>query len=473
MNDKKTYKIIENIKSLLIVVLFLSAILLLYFFWTDQNPFRMSFSDFYIGGGENFERSLYVGDVLLPSRMEVVKDSGEMAVITDSAKYYGSFVYVDTFLGSVRNFLTSGEIVLEEVPKEQYEEAYRFASVKCCFDYYLPGAEYLSYLGVEKLAGMENIGSVREVGFVLGAPESLLIRDGSQSKYFRIVSDQADTFVARMMVDEEVQAMPNYYPISEFMGAQVENSVKLPLTIETDLAVSKASGEIDSEESERITGLARTFFGDTFDFVRKLGDASGRVTYMYGYAETVLIVDKDGSVEYKSESDASANISYFQALDMALAFIDSHSFAAESEKNMKLRPYLSDVGEILSGARGYRFEFGLKDGCCEIFCPAAPIVVEVTGGKISYYYRNVPAVEKASGKMQEAFSAVNTIALNYEKLKEVLGEELSIDAIADRIVSMKYGYLVRDGEAIPAWEIALRGTNEKAYFDLYTAEPLE
>ena len=492
MSEKKTY-IIEKIKSILIVVLFLTAVLLLYFFWADKDPFKMSLSDFSIGGGDSYERSLYAGNVLLPSRMEVVKDFGEMVVIEDSEKYYGNFSYVDTFLGSVRTFLTTGEIVLEEVPKEQYEEAYRFASVKCCFDYFLPAGEYLTYLGVEKLAGMENIQNIGEIGFVQGSPESLLIRDADTGKCYRIVSENPSTFVDRMLSDEEVQAMPNYYTIAEFMGEHVESDVMIPLNLEADIAKTQVTAEISPEDSERITGLARTFFGNSFDFVRKMGEVSGKITYMYGFAETVLIIDNDGSLEYKSENDASSSVGYFPSLDAALIFMDSHGFSQDEEKALKLKPFVSSAEPLSGGRKGYRFEFGMRSGGYSIFTEKPPVVVEVTGGVVSYYYRNVPVIGETAGKMQEAFSAINAIAVNYQSFQgyavknsltreegrpepensRQLTDEFSVDTVAGMIDSMKYGYLIREGEALPVWQVSLAGDDESLYFDLYTAEPVE
>ncbi len=365
MNEKK-YNIIEKIKSVLIVVLSLSAILLLYFFWANKDIFELSLSDFYIGGGSDYDRSLYVSDVLLPSRMEVVKESGETAVIIDSSEYYGSLEYVDTFLGATQKFLTSGEVVLEEVPKEQYEEAYQFASVKCCFDYYLPGSEYLAFLGAEKLPGTENLGSVSEIGFVESAPDSLLIRDGENGKYYRIASDQTTAIVGILLANEKVQEMPIYYTMGEYMGEQVENDVMMPLSLTASIKETKTHSEIDMSQSERITELARAFFGNSFDFVRKMDQLEGRVTYMYGYAETVLILDKDGTMEYKSVSDSNASVNYFTALDTALNFLESHSPSRENETELPLRFYVKDARAFEDGARGYRFEFGLRYRDCDI-----------------------------------------------------------------------------------------------------------
>lgn len=496
MNEKNVVEnrvILEKIKSILIVVLVLNTILLLYFFWADISIRDLKLSDLNIDfiGDDDIARTLYPEDVLLPTYMGISTLDGEYIVVTDTAEYYGKRSEPDCFADELARLLTSGELVVEEVPADQYEEAYQQQAVKCVFDYSLPAADYFAKMGVEKIASLESLGEIREIGFTSVALDSILVSDrigrteasGGDVHYYRIVTGTTTNFVDSLLAREELYDMPYYYRIGEFMGEQVTSPVKLPLYLSSDMTRLQVEPEVTLGEDGQMDIDARSFFGNGFDFVRKIEEASGKTTYMYGYAETVLIADPDGSVEYKADTSGGGGLDYYAALDLALAFIDQHNTSIQGDDYFTIQPVLTRVVQSPSDKRSYRFEFGFRANGEEIFFEKPPLVVEVTGGNVSYYYRKAVALHRGSTAQQEAFSAVNIIATNYAYLEKALSAvtqdskdkkgRLSVDAVAQKILTVKYGYVILEDSAIPVWELRIKGLDAPLYFDLYTATPVE
>lgn len=484
MNGKKL--IIEKLKSILIVVLTLSTILLLYFFWSDICIMDLSLDDFNLDFSdvEMAERYTFPEDVIIPTYIEIISEAGESRIVQSPSQLYGKKADLDSFAGTLTQFFASGEVALEEISKDLYKEVFQYSSVKSEFDYLLPAREYIEFFGASKLAGIGGISTISEIGFSEAAPDSLFIYDKNLDKCYRIVCGTQLGYVSSVLENEELENYPICYKITDYMGMQVSNQLKIPLYLSTNMNEMSVAPLVSPEDDSRSNEEAKTFFGNTFDFVRKLEDAGGKITYMYGYGETVLIMDVDGSVEYKSANDGSSGMGFYEALDVALSFVDLHSIpqptsAADSKY------VLSSVKIDNSDKKTYGFEFEIEAGNENVFYEKAPLAVEVKGGVVTYCYMSVPVLTGNKTANQEAFSAINTIATNYKYIahkidlakrqdtEDAKGTAISIDSVAERIEDMRYGYLIIGEKAIPTWEIRIKNLEEPRYFDLYTAAPVE
>lgn len=248
--------------------------------------------------------------------------------------------------------------------------------------------------------------------------------------------------------------------------------------------------------------MAETYFGKSFDFVRKIEEADHTTVYMYGYGQRVLTINpKEGVVEYKQAPDSRSgeHKSMIEALDIALNFIGKHE-DFKSLENYGLKVALDSISPIDGEKKsGYRFEFSLFLNDSKIYSQPAPIQVEVISGQISYFrkeYLMLGSAEMTGGETGQ--SAVDTIAVNYDyMLRDILSRGLiskensgtiSFEDLVSDINSMKAGYLKikeqklerrqRDGEPPenlgrlqPVWMLDLAG--KPMYFDLKTGEPLK
>ena len=110
---------------------------------------------------------------------------------------------------------------------------------------------------------------------------------------------------------------------------------------------------------------------------------------------------------------------------------------------------------------------------------------DVPGGNIKIFDTHIakakivfPLLVKELAELAEAdrpdkravFAAINTIAANYESIALLLEEPLTMEDVAQRLTSVKAGYLCEGGKLTPVWRIEAGGHKESLYFDLYTAE---
>jgi regulatory protein YycH of two-component signal transduction system YycFG len=237
--------------------------------------------------------------------------------------------------------------------------------------------------------------------------------------------------------------------------------------------------------------MAQQYFGGNFDFVRKITEENGTIIYMYGYGQTVLIVNTDGSIEYKEEqTENTPGQSLSDALETALQFVADHG-SWESMGKAELTPYLEDVVRDPNKEKGYRFIFGLEVNGTRIYYEnGAPVIVDVTSGQVTYYKRQFIDFDQKeidstkNDPKDDAFSVANLIAQNFKYIYDTLLQFGEVPATADQaamfediaslVKDIRIGYMKpandKSTEILPVWVVTVKDTN--VYFDLYSADPV-
>ena len=179
MQEKK--KSIENIKSIAIVVLFLTAILLLYLSWGNRKLESL------ISSGEKDVAVLPISSAVLPARAYISMGDGSCA--------YGNAEKAELFFSALKELSSGEELLMEEITREQYFEARAGESVFFDYDYYLPFADYLEALGIPKIAGSENLEALSQAVYTGGEEKTLCFcslnaaGDQESARYYRINAD--------------------------------------------------------------------------------------------------------------------------------------------------------------------------------------------------------------------------------------------------------------------------------------------
>lgn len=500
-------QIVEKIKSVVIVVLFFLTILLLYFFWED-----ISFESIVTPEANGVE-ALSARDVLIPDEIIVCSGNETYEVIENGFKEE-----TDGFRGLAQ----SEGLMTEEITESQYREIMAYPSIKAVFSYYVPFDGFCEAFEIKKPTGSDIIDDVSEIGYSLGSRESIFVADKSSGKYFRIVGTPDESCFAelRAVIENSNAGGSNeYYALGMYMGEGVESDVPVPLNLTANLHDFTYTKEFDIDDTEIRARFAKSFFGSNFDFVRKIEEKSGTVIYMYGYGEKTFIADAAGTFEYKQEEDGgSTTVKYFEALDKALKFVAEHGDFKMID-GTELSPYLENAVLDPFGKKGFRFCFGFRAGSGKvIYQSGAPIIVDVIGGKVTYFKRDVICFNEelvigGESQYEDAFSAVNMLAQNYDYILKVLDEtdnyevaalagnntDLNIeddiisnkasdfDAIVGRISGLSYGYVRLDEDSLDANDENKEDKNDEMlmkacwivstdtadiYFDLYSAQPL-
>jgi len=482
MDGSKKY--IETIKTVLIVALFISTMLLLYFFW--ENPARSSFPFSEMMAGED-EFVPSMEQILQPSEISVDFGRGVATVIA-----YNTTDSWTQGLLALRKFANAEDLLVESITKEQYDKIMQFRSISFSFLNTIPFSSFCEEFGYEKSPSLQQIWGFSRLSYSAGSPESLFITDSFSDKYYRLVSPATTHTLEALINATEQEQYVAYYSIGTFLGTGTRTL--MPLAYNTKMEELFYNKEFQRSQETQIRGFAQKFFGESFDFVRRIEESKGTLIYMYGYGQKVLTVYEDGHIEYKEEvSGQGTEQDYFEALHSALNFVASHGGWQPFGEERSLQPCLRYSREINSDKKkGYQFFFGVKAAGEELYYEGRqPLMVEIMDGQVTFYQRDLIlpeySEESSSARTRETFSPVNMLAQNYSYLYKLLlsqgysfkqaeGDAL-FDEVSDLIDQVKQGYVLQasdhegSGAVLkPAWIIVV--DDMEIYFDLFDASPL-
>ncbi|QHI72283.1 two-component system activity regulator YycH [Aminipila terrae] len=484
--EKTQINIIEKFKNILLVVLVFTTILLLYFLWGSKSLEAFIFSD----DSESYE-VLTSEKVLTPDEVILGRGNEDYIVATSKKEE----LWNNEILGTFRNFSQETNILVEEITKEKYKAAMKYPSIIARFQYDMPFSEFCDRFNINQQQGYDNISNLTEIGFSKGSKESAFIYDGSKKKYYWLLGNK-DLQIFKKVDDISAQQAATYFPLKTYLGTESTNQTLIP--VESPEAIVPIDYKRDSEtgEKEAAESMAQSYFGKTLDFTRKIEESNGKIIYMYGYGQKVLIINpKDGSIEYKEEikGNNSEQKSMFESLDTALTFI-SHHGGFKTAEGEKIEPNLESVSAIDDKKGCYRFIFDFKIGKNRLFYEEnAPVTIDVKDGQVSYFRRELinfdgNQIQKKSN--QERISAMNMLAMNYNYILTKSGMEdkqepkaISFEDVANKIENLYTGYLKpaveqqNEGtvykekklQLVPVWVVEVNGVF--LYFDLYDGKP--
>ncbi len=487
-------RMIEKAKNFSLVVLFISTVLLLYFFWGN-----ISFDGLKSPSVQVVGEAPDTVNLLKPELITVNFGADNYTILPPGEIWYNPSDEVDSFVEELARFGPAENILVEEITYDKYQKVIKLESIWAEFNYDVPTSDFCTKFNMTKPQSYDAIETITAIGYsTADLGNSLFIYDGKNQKYYRLVAEVSkdsdnktgNTEFPALIDSIEADGNDIYYPISSYLG--VENNALVPLSVEANLKSFPFRQDTYSYQTEKIGAIAEQFFGGNLDFVRTIVEESGTVIYMYGYGQNVLIINTDGSIEYKEEQ-TSNNVgqSFSGAMETAVDFVANHG-SWESLEGAKLTPYIKDVVPNPNKEEGYRFVFGMEvDGNRLYYEEGDPIIVDVIAGQVTYYKRHIidfdpediAAIEGDTA--EDAFSAVNLIAQNYKYIYDILLQSGEIKATADQaemfesiaslVNSMETGYVKLDNEEIteiqPVWVVALKNGSE-VYFDLYTADPI-
>ena len=475
---------IEKIKDVILVVLFLSAILLLYFFWENQLLQNFQLADI-VSSEEEYE-TVPLDEVIVPDNIYASSGNGVYVKV-----YSGKRDLWQRGLAEIRKFGEADGIFVGEITKQQYLEAMSgYTSVQFDLGYEVPFTQFCEYYKIQKSQNFDAVEAVSTIAYSTASSESLFIVQEQKGKYYRMVADR-DYTQLKTLAEEIVQSSEaSYYTISELMG--VENTTIIPWEASVSYGPLRWKTERQGGTNEDVIALAQSFFGENFDFIRRMVDTKGNVTYMYGYGQKTFITYADGTFEYKEEisGSASGSTSFYGSLDTALQYISAHgSWHTFDEEPVTL--FLSRAQSIeRDKKKGYRFEFGLMAGEFPVYYDqGVPLTVEVVNGQVSYYQRNlvqydVPEVQDVSVQTNIA----NVLASNYEAVYQLMKNpsdplitqaEQRFDEVVGAITDARLGYYCDTEEAettglqemVPAWVVTINN-RLRVYFDVNSGQML-
>ncbi|MCL1808337.1 MAG: hypothetical protein FWG42_01050 [Clostridiales bacterium] len=472
MNASRATKLVETVKSMILVVLFALTILLLYFFW-GSTPFK----DLIRENPPQYE-TIGLAAMLQPDYV-CIHLGGESYAVAEKK--------FSMMMDCVRAFSESRNLSIQSIEKEGYDEISKYRSMKAVFSYYVPFSAICEAFGVDRIAGADSVDALSELVYIADFDDQMYVADKRANKYYRVTGSSSDSFRALKEEIDAAEGRASYFPLATYMGGEVDNSALCPVSHESSINGAPFEPDGFSKQDEKATGIVKSFFSDNFDFVKRIEEKNGTTIYMYGYGRTVVIAHSDGALEFKREDDdrAAAQIRYLDALERVDAFIAAHG-AFEPIYGMELTPYVKDVTIDPGGKRGFRFVFGVEIGGSRVFYQSGePVVFDVIGGRVSYFKRDLINVNSSDlsasiGKNRVVFPAFDLLWANLEYVADVLEENLqagagdtSFDGVVGKVSRFECGY-VRAGQDAgsleAAWAVTIGGID--FYFGLDDGVPM-
>lgn|GEM_PF-5063960 len=490
---ERSHRALETIKTILIAALTLSAAVLLSVYWADFS-LKALFSR-----PEANDTPVQTADA--PKTREIIAPAEICVNLTGERG--GAFATVfpeeyDAWQKTVTAFAAfsrSENASIEETTDASYQAVLRARSVRVTFAYSLPFDGFCKQFGIAS-APFSAIRAVSELVFSEAAPDSLFLTESLSGTRYRLTGDEAALEPLSVLISEIGENEDDMsFTIEATLGEP--NDALIPFGYGGTLRSVTAEKEIHLERRDtEADRFARLFFDNSLDFVRRVKDSAGTLTYMYNYTQKVLTVSMSGVAEYKEElAESSVAQGFYASLGTALSFVAEHggwypevTVDGRTEEN-GLEPYLQNAAEIQTGHRtGYRYAFGFRAGDETLYAgEEAAIIVDVYDGQVTYYRRAVFAnLAFTDLTADELCTLANAIAANSDWAYEVLAAVGTVPngitgnerfrAVAGAVTRIRSGYLFAFSaetdtiDAAPVWTI--RAGNVLLFFDLVTGAPV-
>lgn len=385
---------------------------------------------------------------------------------------------------------------VEEVAKEKWEEAYESKSILMDFGLDIPLSVIRNLAGGKKDGIAEKIQEIDSI--IVGGTNNtgVFFANTDMNKYYRLKGIKDDFSKFSTVISHIDQNMFDiYYDIKDVYGGIManENAIEsdrlLPVSLRDNIQRIQVVQEIDPLNESQVEAFSSTFFGESFDFVRKITETNGSVIYMYGYGKRALKIDTAGALEYVEEIDAEksmVNINYWEALNEALRFVRDHGGLPNNTYLKGVKISEKNKQEVYEFVFGYRLNglpvyYNNKD--------TKPIVVKLMGKQVINYERHIMKEKIAVNFLEEedlnyttVLTPLKIIDYNFDYLKQVYSsnfgnrvgfsnEELGNEVLRS-IKSIKQGYydnpLTEQNKLVPIWIIQFG--SRIYYFDAYKGD---
>jgi len=485
---------IEYIKNIIIVVLLLTAVLLLYFFWRDTNLRKM--------GDQDELRKSYLESYYKPTIQEIVKPD-EINIGFGESDYRkigpqkfeliwagsGEKDKNESIIAKLKAFGNKGDIIVNEINKSEYEKINNARVLNIVMPYSVTFSDFCDIYSLKKHAGYDIINRIKQISYSDLAKDSLFIYDEKGNKYYRLISNKKNVGFEKIINKFSKDKFYISYELGTIIG--VENSVLIPLKMASPLEKFNVTQDIDFVNEYETSNLAKKFFGEGLEFIRKITQSDGKIIYMYDYSKQVLTIEQDGKVTYTEAGMVNnKKTNFIDSLKQAVDFISAHdgwkNFGGKEESL-----YLKNV-EYDDEKNTYYFVFGVKVNSSKVFYDKEdPLKITVQGGKVIEYTKRMFKKEKEENKntgdkRRVVYPGVDILTENYMEMYSELqknykasnGQPISFEEIISEVTGMETGYLIKISalkdrpitSANPVWKVSI-GEN-KFFYDLYTGKKI-
>ncbi len=443
MRDRK-FAVIEKIKSIVIVVLFALAILLLYFFLNNRNIYDVQnlISLPEINGGEEQIYQPELNALTLPSVITVnygeargnarnaVSPAMELPDEFDAGKGADEDPTVYEYIMKITDTVMRSDSAVETADPSSWGEIIDKSCLAVKYGCSIPFNQFMVNNDIKIPSEAKGISYLDEFCFLTGSRAGIYVNDSISGKLYKIVTDD--------LTDDFTPLLEYLYTTSETIGYNVPSAAPIAHHYYGRSVPCRYEFSLDSKED--ILDIERQFFGTSMDFVRKITENKGTRLYIYGQSQKILFIKDDGIISYteKLDADKYRENTFYDALGCADAFISSHG-GWDDMLECGMVPYLSGATATgtADGKKGYIFEFGVIYKDMPVVNKNGNVVtVEVYGNQVTSYTRNAVTAVSQDGQAKPEVQSGITIRYSQGEKDQNSDNKPGISDIIDKNADM-------------------------------------
>jgi len=273
----------------------------------------------------------------------------------------------------------------------------------------IPIEIFLGQMKIDNNKLYEDIKHIKNIIIDLDKSNCIYVYNGADT--IKIENDKINTESIVKIINGIDYSNSIKYSLEETIG---EEKVQIPVPLEQ--AASNpvfVQSELDVFDTVAINKIAKDYFKNYYEYVRKVVEVSGNLVYMYRN-EKVLKINAEGQLNfYDSNIEFNNNNNdVYKSLIIALNFTDEFlGFPKDG--------YMSNLESIQSeGNYGYRFTFSYKILDRPILFSRvrenAALQIEVIGDNVVSYKRFIRKIDETQGEQMQVISAVDVINKNMQ-----------------------------------------------------------
>ncbi len=378
----------HKIKNVILLIMVLVCLYLSSQVWLQLPDFLMYDLEKDDTPTDEEKPNIDIWNVVKPLK-NIIKYKDNYTVLYSDNEYALWIKTINIIAEGLRSFMISDNInnTTSVVFPSQY--------LKFDFPANIPIDIFLKQFGIENKDLKDRIKYIKNVIIDLDKKNIIYIYNGTDT--FKLENDKINTDSIAKAIDNIDLSKYTKYAADEKIG---DEKINIPVPLE-QLALNPVfvESELDIFNTDEMNKIAKKYFKNNYEYVRKVVEVSGNRIYMYR-TEKVLKIKAEGqldfydsSLEHKSKGDV------YENLMTALVFTENFlGFPKDG--------YLSKVERIqFEGNYGYRFIFSYKLYDRPILFSKVrentALQIDVVGDRVVSYKRFIRSIdENQKEKMQ-------------------------------------------------------------------------
>ncbi len=384
---------IEKFKTLLLILLIGLSI-----YQTSQLWFQP-----FLATGESEEEvvvieDIYIWDKIKPEKISIFNDEN----ITTYKEEYCDEIWIE-FIEIFENLLRE-EIEIVEIDNID------FSGIEISLPNPLPKELFIEGLNIENTEFSNNVNTIKS--FYIPVEENTVIIENKEGNYIKLTTNVEIDKDNINNVSEKIKENSDFIYNEEINGNIINLFIPVDEKIMNPVIVKS---EINIEDEEYITDIARTYYGDNYDYVRKSVESNSSVNYVFKN-EKVLRINSDGLLEfYNTAENTIGENDVYRSFLLALRFTEDFLGYPENA-------YLSKVDNIqVDGNFGFRFSFDYKILNRPIIFSQVrderALEIEIVGEEVILYKRFIRIIDLSDPTLMEEKTAMNPMDILRENIE--------------------------------------------------------